>query len=127
MAPFKFTELILNNQTIDVYGHGKMERDFTYIDDIVDGTVKAIEKNLSWEIINLGQGQPNTLMDFIGLIEKNCGKEAKKNFLPMQPGDVTTTFADITKAKNLLDWTPAVDLETGIEKFVSWYLGYYKV
>lgn len=127
MAPFKFTELVLGEKPIDVYGHGKMERDFTYIDDIVDGTVKALEKNLAWEIMNLGQGSPNALMDFIGFVEKHCGKEAQKNYLPMQPGDVTRTYADNSRARELLDWTPHVRLEEGIGHFVKWYREYYKV
>jgi UDP-glucuronate 4-epimerase len=127
MAPFKFTKQVMDGETIDVYGHGKMERDFTYIDDIVDGTIKAMEKNLPWEILNLGQGNPNTLMEFIELVEKHCGKQAQKNFLPMQSGDVTRTYADNSRAKQLLDWEPKVKLNEGIEQFVKWYRDYYQV
>ncbi len=127
MAPFKFTKQVMNGETIDVYGHGKMERDFTYVDDIVDGTVKAFEKNLQWEILNLGQGNPNSLMEFIELIEKHCEKTAQKNFLPMQPGDVTRTYADNSRARQLLSWEPKVKLNEGIEQFVKWYRDYYKV
>jgi UDP-glucuronate 4-epimerase len=127
MALFKFTKQVMNGETIDVYGHGKMERDFTYIDDIVDGTIKAFEKNLQWEILNLGQGNPNALMEFIELVEKHCGKQTQKNFLPMQPGDVTRTYADNSRARQQLDWEPRVKLDEGIEQFVKWYRDYHKV
>jgi len=127
MAPFKFTELVLGGKPIDIYGHGNMERDFTYIDDIVDGTVKAMQKNLPWEIMNLGQGNPNALMEFIGYLETYCQKEAVKNFLPMQPGDVTRTYADNSRARERLEWAPRVTLKEGLEQFVQWYREYYKV
>lgn len=127
MALFKFTERILHDKTIDVYGEGNMERDFTYIDDIVDGTIKAMEKNLPWEILNLGQGNPSRLMDFITCIEKNCGKVTNKNYLPIQPGDVARTFADNTRAKALLNWKPHIKIDEGIEQFVKWYREFYRV
>jgi UDP-glucuronate 4-epimerase len=125
MAPFKFTELVMNDSAIDVYGHGKMARDFTYIDDIVDGTILAMQKNLPWEILNLGQGNPDALMDFIETIERHCGKVAQKNFLPMQPGDVTRTYADNARARELLEWQPRVSLDDGISMLVEWYRSYY--
>lgn len=125
MAPFKFTEHIMNDREIDVYGHGKMERDFTYINDVVDATIRAVEKNLPWEILNIGQGNPNALMEFIELIEKHCGKQARKNFLPMQPGDVTRTYANNSRARTVLEWEPKVKLNEGIERFVKWYKEYY--
>lgn len=125
MAPFKFTKQVFEQTPIDIYGHGEMERDFTYIDDIVDGTVKAMEKNLPWEIFNLGQGKPDALMTFVGLIEKHCGQTSRKNFLPMQPGDMTRTFADNTKAKQLLGWQPSTGLDEGIKQVVDWYRDYY--
>ncbi len=125
MAYFKFTKSILNGEPIDVYGQGDMERDFTYIDDIVDGVVQAIQKNNSWEIINLGQGNPDSLGKFIGLIEQNLGKEAVKNYLPMQPGDMRRTYADINKAKELLDWQPKVRLEDGMKRFLDWYVNFH--
>ncbi|MBI5370026.1 SDR family NAD(P)-dependent oxidoreductase [Candidatus Uhrbacteria bacterium] len=127
MAIFKFTHQVLNGETIDIYGHGQTERDFTYIDDIVDGTVKAFEKNLPWEIINLGQGNPNALMECIEFIEQCCQKEAQKKFLPMQPGDVIRTYADNSRARALLGWEPRVGLKEGIERFVKWYKEYYKI
>lgn len=127
MAPFKFTELVMNDREIEVYGHGKMERDFTYIDDIVDGTAKAMEKNLPWDILNIGQGNPNLLMDFIELIEMHCGKKARKKFLTMQPGDMTRTYADNSRARERLEWEPTVSLSEGIEQVVKWYRDYYHV
>ena len=127
MALFKFTKNILEDREIEVYGYGKMERDFTYIDDVVDGTIKAIEKNYSWEIFNLGYGKPQKLTYFIELIENYLGKKAKKKFLPMQLGDVRKTYADISKAKKLLNWRPKVPIEEGVGKFIDWYKEYYGV
>lgn len=125
MALYKFTDKILRNEPIDIYGEGNMERDFTYIDDIVSGTIKAMQKNYAFEILNLGQGNPSRLMDFIACIEKNCNKTANKNYLPMQPGDVLRTYADNTRAKTLLDWKPNVKIEEGVEQFVKWYRVYH--
>jgi len=126
MALFKFTGSILKGKQIEVYGGGKMDRDFTYIDDIVDGTLKAIEKKVSWEIFNLGFGGPVPLMEFIRLIEKHAGKKAKKKFLPMQKGDVKKTSANISKAKKMLNWQPKTSTRQGIKNFVEWYKSYYK-
>lgn len=127
MALFKFTKNILEEKKIDVYGNGNMERDFTYVDDIAEGTILALEKDISWDIINLGYGSPVPLMRFIDLIEKHTGKPAQKNFLPMQPGDVKRTYADTTKAKDILGWQPDTDIEKGIARFISWYRDYYSL
>ncbi len=121
MALFKFTENILKEDPIEVYGEGNMERDFTYIDDIAKGTVKAIEKDLSFEIFNLGFGSPVSLLGFIELIEEHLGKKAEKKFLPMQKGDVRKTSADTSKANEVLDWEPKISAEEGVKKFVDWY------
>jgi UDP-glucuronate 4-epimerase len=126
MALFKFTEKILKGEAIEVYGEGQMQRDFTYIDDIVAGTIAALEKDLNFEIFNLGRGNPSGLMDFIEILEKNLGIEAKKEFLPMQKGDVSLTYADISKAKEMLNWQPKVSLEEGVANFVDWYKKYYE-
>jgi UDP-glucuronate 4-epimerase len=126
MALFKFTEKILKGEAIEVYGEGQMQRDFTYIDDIVAGTIAALEKDLNFEIFNLGRGNPSGLMDFIEILEKNLGVEAKKEFLPMQKGDVSLTYADISKAKEMLNWQPKVSLEEGVANFVDWYKKYYE-
>jgi len=134
MALFKFTEAILNGKKIDVYNKGKMERDFTYVGDIVEGFLKAVEKigvkgkNLDgFNIINLGCGNPVKLMDFISVLEKKLGKKAKKNMMKMQPGDVVKTYADISKARRVLGYKPKVMVEDGVKRFVSWYKGYYGV
>jgi UDP-glucuronate 4-epimerase len=125
MALFKFTENILKGKRIEVYGEGKMERDFTHIDDIVNGIIKAIEKKLSFEIFNLGYGNPLPLLRFVELVEEHTGKKAKKKLLPMQKGDVRKTSADIAKAQKLLNWTPQVSPKEGVKNFVEWYRDYY--
>ena len=129
MAMFKFTKNIFEDKPIEVYNFGNMKRDFTYIDDIIGGTIKAINFCLNnddiCEIINLGNSKPIELNYFIELLEKEIGKEAKKNLLPMQPGDVLETYADITKAKKILGWEPKTKIEEGVKKFVKWYKDYY--
>ena len=127
MALFLFTKAMLNNEPIDIFNRGKMSRDFTYIDDIVEGFVSAISCEKEFEIINLGCGQPIELMNFIEILEKELGIEAKKNFLPIQPGDVSATWANISKAKNLLDYKPKVGVNVGISNFVKWYKEYHKL
>ena len=125
-AFFKFTKDILEGKMIDVYNNGDMGRDFTFISDIVDGFILALDKPLGFTVINLGSGSSVKLMDFIAELEKELGKKAKINFMPMQSGDVKKTFADISKAKDLLEYEPKVSLEKGIKKFVEWYKEYAK-
>jgi UDP-glucuronate 4-epimerase len=126
MALFKFTDAMLQGEAIDVYNNGQHRRDFTYIDDIVSGFVLAIEKALpGYEIINLGNGHPVELMEFIAVLEKELGVPAQKNFLPMQEGDVLETFADITKARTLLGFVPQTDVEVGVGQFSKWYRSFY--
>lgn len=121
LAIRKFIELIEKNQPIPVYGDGTTMRDYTYIDDITDGIIKAVKyNNTSYEIINLGGGSPVTLNEMIATIEKVLGKKAKINRLPMQPGDVVKTISDIAKAKNILKYNPNVSFEEGIRRFVDW-------
>ena len=124
MSISRFTEKILAGQPITVRENGQIKRDYIYIDDTVNGIVAALEKKLDYEIINLGSGRTIELNEIIGLVEKKLGLTAKKEFTAMQPGDLTTTWADITKAKKLLDWRPAISLEDGIAKFVDWYKDY---
>ena len=124
MSISRFTEKILADQPITVRENGQIKRDYIYIDDLVNGIVAALEKKLDYEIINLGSGRTIELNEIIGLVEKKLGLTAKKEFTAMQPGDLTTTWADITKAKKLLDWRPAISLEDGIAKFVDWYKDY---
>jgi UDP-glucuronate 4-epimerase len=127
MAIFKFTKAAFDQTPVDIFGHGDMGRDFTYIDDIVDGITRAIEKNHAWEIINLGRGKPERLMDFISSIETHTGKTIEKKMLPMQPGDVKETWADISHAKEKLGWEPTVQLYDGVKFFVDWYRDYYTI
>lgn len=127
MALFKFTKKILSGEVIDVYNNGDMKRDFTYVGDIVSGFVKALETPKGFQIINLGHGAPVHLMDFIKIIEKELGKKAEINFMPMQPGDVKETFADTSKAKELLGYEAKVDVEEGVKKFIKWYKEYYNI
>jgi len=121
MAYFKFTKAILEDKPIDVYNYGKMKRDFTYISDITDGILAAIDNPFPYEIINLGNNKPIELSYFIECIENALKKKAKKNMLPMQPGDVKITYANIKKAEKLLNYKPKVKIEEGINRFVGWY------
>ncbi|NUM25104.1 MAG: NAD-dependent epimerase/dehydratase family protein [Candidatus Buchananbacteria bacterium] len=127
MAYFLFTKSILSSEEIKVFNQGKMKRDFTYIDDIVAGVVKALDRVAGYEIINLGNNQPITLEEFIGVIENELGKTAKKKYDDRQPGDVIETYADITKAKRVLDWQPSTSIKAGLKKFIGWYKSYYQV
>jgi len=125
MAIFSFTKSALEGTSIDVYGQGNMARDFTYIDDIVDGIVKSLEFQLPWAVLNLGRGQAEPLMDFIESIETHTGKDLQKNFKEMQPGDVQKTWADITQAKTLLSFDPKTSIDEGVQSFVAWYKNFY--
>ncbi|GAB6074874.1 NAD-dependent epimerase [Nautilia lithotrophica] len=142
MALFKFVKNILEDKPIDVYNYGKMSRDFTYIDDIVEGIVRVIDNppkgNLNWDgrssesvapykVYNIGNGSPVKLMDFIEAIEETLGKKAKKNLLPMQPGDVPSTYADTTDLEKDLGYKPYTDVKEGIKKFVEWYKEFYNL
>ena len=125
MALYIFTNAIRRGRPIDVYNYGNMRRSFTYIDDIIDGTVAAIENPMRYELFNLGGGETVALMRYIELIEEFMGKKAEKNMLKLQPGDVIATEADISKAKKMLGYTPKVTVEEGITSFIEWYRNYY--
>jgi UDP-glucuronate 4-epimerase len=125
MALFKFTRNILLGRPIEVYNYGRMARDFTYIDDIIDGIVATLDKNFSYEIFNLGNSHPEKLGDFISLVEKQTGKKAVQTKMPMQMGDVKATWADIKKAGKILAYKPKVRIGEGIGKFIEWYKEYY--
>ncbi len=127
MALFLFTDAILNDRPINVYNYGRMKRDFTYVDDVVEGTMAALEKPFAYEVFNLGNSDPIELMDFIGIIEEELGREAQKNLMPLQPGDVLETSADIGKSKDMLGFSPKTPTREGIRKFLAWYREYYKV
>ncbi|MEZ4947135.1 MAG: NAD-dependent epimerase [Cyclobacteriaceae bacterium] len=145
MALFLFTKAILEGKPIDVYNHGKMKRDFTYVDDIVEGIVKLLPEvpvgNKSWDgdnpdpaksfapyrVFNIGNNKPVELLRFIEVLEDKLGKKAVKNFMPIQPGDVPETYADIEALENAVGFRPSTSIEEGIGNFVDWYLEYYKV
>jgi UDP-glucuronate 4-epimerase len=136
MAYYKFTKAILNGDPIDVYNNGIMKRDFTYIDDIVEGVVRVMDKTPKLEtndisngpaahhILNIGNNDPVKLKDFVGAIERACGKNAVVNNLPMQPGDVKETYADIDQLFDLIGFKPSTDINDGIKKFVDWFVKY---
>jgi UDP-glucuronate 4-epimerase len=127
MAPILFTERILKGEPIDVYNNGDMKRDFTFVDDIVEGFALATKKPMGFEIINLGNGEPVHLLTFIETLEQALGIKAEKKLLPLQPGDMKETFADTTKAKDLLGFEARVNIKDGVDQFVSWYKSYFKI
>lgn len=126
MALFLFADGITKGNPIKVFNHGKMSRNFTYVDDIVSGTMAVIDANLKCEVMNIGGDREETLMRYIEVLEDNMGKKAKKKMMPMQPGDVPATVADIRKLRKL-GWKPTTRIEEGIKNFVDWYREYYKV
>jgi UDP-glucuronate 4-epimerase len=145
MALFKFVRNILADEPIDVYNEGRHARDFTYIDDIVEAVVRTVDRvavpNPDWSsehpdpgtssapyrLYNIGNHSPVALMDFIGHIETELGRKARKNFLPLQPGDVPSTYADIATLKADLGFEPRMPIEEGIRRFVAWYRDFYKI
>ncbi len=127
MAYYSFAKAILNEEPISVFGEGKLMRDFTYIDDIVEGTIAAIDLGASYEIFNLGNNCPVSVIDLISTLESLLGKKARISFEPTPPGDVLATFADIAKAKATLGFEPRTSLACGLAKFTEWYLDYQKV
>ena len=144
MALFLFTKAILAGKPINVFNHGDMERDFTYVDDVVEGIVRLlpevpqpdpewvgtapadpVESSAPFRVFNIGNHTPVQLMDMIGLVEENLGQVAEKNFMPMQPGDVRSTSADVSGLLETVGWSPSTKLEDGIAAFVEWYRSYY--
>ena len=143
MALFLFTKAILEDKPIDIYNYGKMQRDFTYIDDIIEGVVRVMARipaaDPDWQaempdpatsfapykVYNIGNHQPVELLEFVGLLEKHLGKTARKNFLPLQAGDVPATYADVEDLTADVGFKPATSIEAGIQRFVAWYLEYY--
>ena len=120
MSYFRFIKWIDEGNELILYGDGEQRRDFTYVDDIVDGTIKAL-KPIGYEIINLWNNHPHNMLEMISIIEKGLGKKARIKNMPVQKADAAATWADITKAKKLLDWEPKVSLEEGIGKTIQWY------
>ncbi|VVO00411.1 NAD-dependent epimerase [Pseudomonas fluorescens] len=138
MALFKFTQAILNRQPIDIYNDGLMSRDFTYIDDIVEGIVRLRLRPPSWQstleigvppskVYNIGRGEPVKLLDFVDCLESAIGVKAQRNYLPMQAGDVVQTWADVSALAQWVDFSPRVSVEAGVAEFVEWYRDYYQV
>lgn len=145
MALFLFTKAILEGKPIDVFNHGQMLRDFTYIDDIVEGVVRVLDHNATpnptwsglnpdphsskapYKIYNIGNNNPIKLMDFIEAIEKELGVVAKKNMLPLQPGDVPATYANVEDLVKDLDYKPNTSIQEGIKNFIQWYKEFFKV
>lgn len=124
MAYFSFTRAILEGRPIEVYNHGHMQRDFTYIDDIVAGTIAAVDQALPYALFNLGHHQPENLLDLIHLLEQELGCTTEKILLPLQAGDVVSTYANIEASHEQLGFTPKVSLREGIAHFVKWYQSY---
>ena len=145
MALFLFTKAILEGRAIDVFNHGNMQRDFTFVDDIVQGVVRVLDRvatpnadynaltadpatsNAPYRVFNIGNSNPVPLLDFIGCIERAIGKKAHKNLLPLQDGDVPATFANTEALKAWIGFVPATPIEQGVARFVEWYRGYYGV
>ena len=145
MAYFSFTENIVNGKKIKIFNHGKMKRDFTYVDDVVSAVEKLIDtipnSNEKWnevdgkiseswapyKVYNIGNNSPETLMDFINLLEKHLGIEAEKEFLDMQAGDVVKTYADVSDLENDIQFKPSTSLDEGLKLFVDWYKKYYNI
>ncbi len=129
MATFIFTKRILENKKINIFNFGKMQRDFTFVDDIVKGIEGAIglKTTSNHKIYNLGNSHPEILSDFISIIEDSLKIKAKKNYLPMQPGDVEKTYADILESKRDLNFSPKVTIREGIPMFINWFKKYYKI
>jgi UDP-glucuronate 4-epimerase len=126
MALFLFTDAIAKGKPIKVFNYGKMTRNFTYVDDIVSGTIAVLDKCKGYGVMNIGGDKEETLLRFIEVIEQNLGKKAKKKLMPIQPGDVPSTMADIRKLRKL-GWKPTTRIEKGIKNFVEWYKMYYKI
>lgn len=145
MALFLFTKAIIDGKPINIFNNGEMSRDFTYVDDIVEGVIRVNDNppkgNPEWNgknpdpgtakapytVYNIGNNSPVKLMDFISIIEKSLGTEAKKNFMPMQAGDVAATYADVEDLINNLGYKPSTSLEHGVGEFIKWYKNFYKV
>ncbi|MDF2549499.1 MAG: wcaG [Chlamydiales bacterium] len=127
MAYFSFTEAICAGRPIDLYNFGQMRRDFTYIDDIVSGIIASVDYEGALEIFNLGNSQPEPLSQLVAILEEELGKKAVQNLLPMQPGDVLETYADLKESQLKLGYAPKTCLRAGLQSFVAWYKKEYRV
>jgi UDP-glucuronate 4-epimerase len=145
MALFLFTKAILEGRPIDVFNHGNMKRDFTYVDDIVEGVIRVLDRqavanpnydavladpatsNVPYRVFNIGNNNPVSLLDYIGCIEDALGQKAEKNLLPLQDGDVPATYANTDALQEWIDFVPGTTVQQGVDRFVAWYREYYKV
>ena len=145
MALFLFTKAILEGRPIDVFNHGKMKRDFTYVDDIVEGVIRTLDRTAEpdaafdsdrpdpgrskapFRVFNIGNHDPVQLMDFVTAIESTLGMSAQKNFMPLQDGDVPATYADTEALNAWTGFAPATSVQDGVARFVAWYRDYYRV
>jgi UDP-glucuronate 4-epimerase len=135
MALFTFTEAMLKGRPIDIYNHGQMARDFTYVDDIVESIARLLAKppvpdkeaNGVNRIFNIGRGKPVELLDFVECLEAALGITAQRNYLPMQPGDVVKTWADVSALADWVGFSPQVEVDAGVKQFVTWYRDFYQV
>jgi len=145
MALFKFTKAILAGEPIDVFNYGKHRRDFTYVDDIVEGVIRVLDRSAPpnpnwnsdkpdpgtstapWRVYNIGNNQPVELMDYIGALEKALGKKAEMNLLPLQPGDVPDTYANVDDLVEQFDYKPSTSVDEGVARFIDWYRQYFKL
>ena len=145
MAMWIFTQAIIDGKTIKVFNHGNMRRDFTYVDDVVESVVRLVRRapapnpqwsgdkpdpgssNAPWRIYNIGNNSPVELMNLIRTLEKTIGKKAITEMLPMQPGDVPSTYADVDDLVRQVEFRPSTPIETGVARFVDWYRGYHRL
>jgi UDP-glucuronate 4-epimerase len=126
MSPMIFANAIVQGKPIPVFNHGDMQRDFTYVDDIVEGTLRVLDKPTRYAVYNIGNHQPVNLLDYIAALERAFGKEAKLEMKPMQPGDVKATYADTSALQKAVGFAPSTPLDTGLARFADWFKQYYK-
>ncbi|HEX7218635.1 MAG TPA: NAD-dependent epimerase [Burkholderiales bacterium] len=127
MSPMIFANAIVQGKPIPVFNHGDMQRDFTYVDDIVEGTLRVLDKPTRYAVYNIGNHQPVNLLDYIAALERAFGKEAKLEMKPMQPGDVKATYADTSALQKAVGFAPSTPLDTGLARFAEWFKGYYRI
>jgi UDP-glucuronate 4-epimerase len=125
MSPMLFARAIMEGKPISVFNHGDMQRDFTYVDDIVEGTLRVLDRPARYAVFNIGNHQPVALLDYIAELEKALGKKARLDMKPMQPGDVKATYADTTALKEAVGFAPSTPLAAGLERFAAWFKQYY--
>jgi UDP-glucuronate 4-epimerase len=125
MSPMLFSKAILDGRPVQVFNHGDMQRDFTYIDDVVEGTVRVLDRPTPYAIYNIGNHQPVSLLDYIAALERALGKKAVLEMKPLQPGDVKTTYADTRALQQAVGFVPSTQLEVGLDRFAGWFRNYY--